>query len=180
MSCPSPLSTEDLVAYFSDDLAASDLDRIEQHLMGCASCAAQAARMSALIEAVRAAIPPVVTREVLDALRARGTRIRENTFSPGARQEAVFTADVDLLVHRLSGLDLSNAERVQVTIRSEASGAVLLEEPNAPFDPKEGVLIACQRHYASMPPDTVFEVRAIDATGNERKAEYLIPHVFGP
>jgi hypothetical protein len=29
-----------------------------------------------------------------------------------------------------------------------------------------------------MPPDTVFEVRAIEASGAERTAVYTIPHVF--
>src|SRR5262249_47836990 len=158
-----PLPSEDLVSYLTDDLDSDDLERIESHLMGCAACTAETTRLSQLIETLRSALPPVVTRAMVDAARARGKRIVEKTFCPGTRQSAVFSPDVDMLIDRLAGLDLSNATRVHVTVRCESTGVVLVEEPNAPFDPNEGVLIACQRHYASMPPDTVFEVRAIDA-----------------
>jgi hypothetical protein len=105
-------------------------------------------------------------------------RIVENAFTPDERQEAVFAPATDLLIHRLAGLDLSRVTRVQVTLRAESTGDVLFEDPDAPFDPREGVLIACQRHYSVMPHDTVFELRAIETSGVERTARYLIPHVF--
>ncbi|HEX7668485.1 MAG TPA: hypothetical protein VF395_02825, partial [Polyangiaceae bacterium] len=71
-----------------------------------------------------------------------------------------------------------NATRVRVTVGVESTEDVLMEVPDAPFDVAEGVLIACQRHFAMMPPDVVFEVRVIEASGAELKATYRIPHVF--
>ena len=48
-----------------------------------------------------------------------------------------------------------------------------------PFEREEGaVLVACQRHYASLPPDTVMEV-SIHAPGEAaRTATYTILHQF--
>jgi hypothetical protein len=178
MSCSSPISWEDLVAYWAGDLAPAEANRLDEHLMSCGACSAESARVSAIVEALRTVIPPVVTRAALGNLRARGLRIAENTFTPGERKSAVFPPGIDLLIHRLAGLDLANAQRVRVTVRVESTGEVLIEVPNAPFDVHEDILIACQRHFATMPPDTVFEVRAIEASGAERTAVYTIPHVF--
>jgi anti-sigma factor RsiW len=178
MSCPSPISWEDLVAYWAGDLAPADVDRIDEHLMGCGPCSAESMRVSTLARALHALIPVVVTRAMLETLRAQGLRVEENTFAPGQRQPAVFASEIDLLIHRLAGLDLSATRRVRVTVRVESTGEVLAEVPDAPFDVHEGVLIACQRHYRTKPPDTVFEVRAIEPSGAEQTAVYTIPHVF--
>jgi anti-sigma factor RsiW len=177
MTCLTPIAWEDLVLYWAGDLAPEKTERLDEHLMGCAACSAQSARVAAVVQGVRELIPPVVTRASLARLRARGTRIEENTFFPG-RQSVVFHSGVDLLVHRLAGADLSGAARVRVAVRVESTGALLVEDPNAPFDAKDGVLIACQRHFADLPPDVLFEVTAIDASGTERTARYAIPHVF--
>lgn len=177
MSCAAPVSWEELVLYWAGDLASEQTTRLDEHLMGCADCSAQSARVAALVQGLRDLIPPVVTRAALARLRARGTRIEENTFSPG-RQTVVFRRGIDLLVHRLAGVDLAGAKRVRVAVRVESTGALLVEDPNAPFDVEDGVLIACQRHFVDLPSDVLFEVSAIDASGTERTARYAIPHVF--
>ncbi len=177
MSCSGPISWADLVSYWADDLAPAQSESIEEHLMGCESCSAESARVSAVAEAVRGLIPPVVSRAALVRLRARGMRIAENSFAPG-QQSVVFPREVDLLVHRLAGFDLSTAERVRVAVRIESTGALLVDDPNAQFDAQDGVLIACQKHFADLPPDVLFEVTAVEASGLERTARYLIPHTF--
>jgi hypothetical protein len=177
MTCATPISWADLVLYWAGDLSPALADSFEEHLMSCASCSAQSARVSALIEALHELIPPVVDRAALTRLRARGMRIHENTFTPG-QQPVTFPTQADLLVHRLTGFDLSSAERVSVAVRIESTGALLVEDPSAPFDPADGVLIACQRHFAELPPDILIEVSAFDASGAGRSARYSIPHVF--
>lgn len=178
MSCDSAIGWDELVAYWALDLSETDVARIDVHLMGCAECTATSARVAAVVGAMRAAIPPVVTRAFVEELKSRGLAVRENVFSPDERKAVVFAAELDLLIHRLTGLDLSNTRRVELVVRSESSGEVLLVHPNAPFDAHEGVLIACQRHFASQPADTVFEVRAVQASGAEQRATYPIPHFF--
>jgi hypothetical protein len=178
MSCAGPLSFETLVAYWAGDLDDAETDRVDEHLMTCASCSASSERLASLVSALRGLIPPVVDRATVDKLRASGRRLREQTFLPDQRQALTFPADHDLLIHRLTGFDLAGAERVDVTVTSESSGAIIAELRGAPFDPAEGVLIACQQHFAELPTDTVFAVRATSASGVERVATYTILHDF--
>jgi hypothetical protein len=56
----------------------------------------------------------------------------------------------------------------------------MLEEPFAPFDRERGeVLVACQQHFAELPPDVVFDVRVIPRGGPPaRDVRYVVPHLF--
>ena len=177
MSCSSPVSWEELVRYWARDLDDGDDDRLEEHLMGCAACSAESARVATVALALRAFIPPIVTREILASLRERGLRIEEKKYLPRQRQTAHFRAGLDVLILRLTGFDLSRAERVGISVRAESTGEVLMEDTNVPFDAEDGVLIACQRHFASAPHDILFELRA-SGGGTVRSAIYLVPHVF--
>ena len=113
----------------------------------------------------------------LEALHARGLAIVETAFVAGQRTPVAFAPGVDLLVHRLGGLDLTRAERVEVVVRSESSGVA--QEPFAPFDRERGeVLIACQRHFDVFPRDVVFDVRVFRGAAPPETAAYLVPHVF--
>lgn len=177
--CTAPLAWELLVDYWADDLDASVLGQVEEHLFGCASCSATSERIARIVQAIRSAIPPIIDSETVAVLRARGLVIEENVFWPGQRQVVTFGPGVDLLIHRLQGLDLSRAERVAVSIRAEASGALLFEDPAAPFDRQRGeVLIACQRHFVAYPPDIVFDVRAHEPSGGTSTARFVVPHLF--
>jgi hypothetical protein len=179
VSCP--LSNEQLVAYWANDLDAASHDAIEDHLFACDECFAAAQRVGALVQAFRGSVPPVVSQADVDALRAKGLAIVENEFEAGKRQQVAFEPGVDLLIHRLGGLDLSGAERVSVTVRTESGGAVIFEEMFAPFERDRGeVLIACQRHFTAYPPDIVFDVRVHRPAAPLELATYIIPHVLVP
>jgi hypothetical protein len=147
--------------------------------MGCAACTAASAGIAAIASGIRAMIPPFVTASIVAELRAKGLRIEENAVLPGDRHELVFRPGVDILLHRLGGLDLADVERVDVRILVERSGELLFLAPAAPFDATSGeILVACQRHFAALPPDVVFEVRARTRSGGERVTSFLVPHVF--
>jgi anti-sigma factor RsiW len=177
--CRSPIAFETLVAYWADDLEPLESVRVEEHLIGCATCTAASARVAAIREAVRTQIPPVVSREAVGKLRERGLRILENPLRPGERKQAVFLASIDILLHRLGGLDLSSATRVGVTVSVEETGDVVFRDDDAPFDREAGeVLIACQKHFRSFPPNIVIAIRSSDEHGNQSEASYAIPHVF--
>jgi anti-sigma factor RsiW len=167
-----------LVDYWADDLAADAQDAVELHLMGCAACTELSARVAALAHAFRDAIPPVISREALDKLRARGLRIVENPMRPSQRKDVTFPASADLILHRLTGL-AGDTARVDFTLRCESTGEVLVEVAGAPFDAEAGaVLVACQKHYAVLPHDTVAEVRAQSARGRQSVTEYVILHHY--
>jgi anti-sigma factor RsiW len=178
-ACENRIPWETLVDYWAGDLSPADEDTVEQHLFECGACTADAARVASVTETLRAAIPPVLSRRRLEELRGRGMRVRENAFAPGDRREVEFAPDADLLVHRLGGLDLTGATRVRFTITAESSGAAISQMDDAPFDESEGaVLVACQRHYAALPHDTVFDVEVHVPGQAPRTATYTILHRF--
>ena len=177
--CLEPVAFETLVAYWSGDLPGGEAEQLDDHLMGCGTCSEQSGRVAGLIEALRSAIPPLVTDSVISALRGRGLRVVENAFAPGERKAVVFAAGVDLLIHRLNGLDLTETDRIHVTLTVEETGDVLLDDPATPFERASSeVLICCQRHFAMFPPNLVAEVRAHAQSGREQVARYAIPHLF--
>jgi hypothetical protein len=178
--CQSPISFETFVAYWAGELGSDESEALEEHVMGCASCTATSARVAAIAEAIRAQIPPVVSPEALHKLRARGLRIVDNPVKPGERKQAIFSDDIDVMIHRLGGLDLARTAAVGVTVKVESTGDVIFQNDDAPFHRESGeVLIACQKHFRAFPPDVVFEVRCRDSLQNETVAVYTVPHVFG-
>jgi hypothetical protein len=178
--CESPISFETLVDYWAGDLSTVDAEAVEAHTMRCTSCTATSAGVAAIAQAMRDQVPPVVSRAHVGKLHARGLRVVDNPIQLGERKNAVFSADVDILLHRLGGLDLSRAERVDVTVKVEETGDILFHAADAPFDREAGeVLIACQRHFSAFPPNIVFEVRIRHPSHGESLAVYAVPHVFG-
>jgi anti-sigma factor RsiW len=177
--CATPLGWEHLVAYWAGDVSPADEALLEEHLMGCADCSVTSARVAAITEALRKLIPPIVTRDLVEQLRAKGLRIRESSFVPGDRREEYFTSDVDVLIFRLGGLDLARAARIEFSLRDEGSGALLTTMDAAPFDVgADALLLCCQRHYASLPPDVIAEVRVFLRDGGQSVATYAIQHRF--
>jgi hypothetical protein len=177
-ACRAPIGHERLVAYWVGDLDAAEVAAIDDHLFGCDACTEESGRLAGLVQAFRTQIPPVITRDELERLRAKGAVLVETAFLPG-RTQVVFDPRADLMIHRLGGLDLAHAERVEVTVRFE-SGGTAFEEPFAPFDRERGeVLIACQRHFAMFPPDVVFDVR-VHTPAAMTETTYVVPHVYEP
>ena len=177
--CQRALEWAELVDHWAGDLAPEVQDALDEHMLGCASCNALSARVAAITEALRAALPPVITAERLAALRARGLRVLENPMHPGERREVFFPRDVDLLIHRLSGHSLADATRVEFTLVDEDTGDVMAHVEHAPFDVASGsVLVACQKHYAVMPPNTVARTRVFTASGGSSEQTFTILHRY--
>jgi hypothetical protein len=177
--CAHAIPWEVLVDYWAGQLPAGEVEGVEEHLFGCAACTAQSARVASVTEALRILLPPAVSRARVDGLRTSGRRIRESVFLPDDRREVVFGADADLMIHRLSGLDLGSADRVGLQIVAESTGERFVTLDSVPFERDEGaVLIACQRHFASLPHDTRFEV-SVHAPGRPvATTSYTILHQY--
>jgi anti-sigma factor RsiW len=177
--CDAPVAWESLVAYWAGELPPVEEPSLDEHLMGCAACSAESARVAAVTETLRAMIPPIVDRARVARLRAKGMRIRESAFAPGDRREERFARDVDLLLFRLGGIDLTRAETVELAIREETSGQLLTASKHVAFDRDAGaVVLCCQRHFAVLPPDVVVEVRVHEAGGGEQAVTFTILHRF--
>lgn len=178
-ACAVAVAWETWVDYFAGELAEADETALEEHLLGCGACAALAAGVAQVTESLRAMIAPVISPQRLDALRRRGTRVRDNPMRPGEVKSVAFPRGIDLLVQRLSGLDLSHVTRVSLCLRDERAGGLMLEVEDAPFDRARGeVLVACQQHFASFPHDVVFELTAWQNDGTQIAARYTVRHQF--
>ncbi len=178
-TCAHPVEWETLVAYWANDLGSDEVEVVEAHVMSCGDCTASSGRVAVITESIRSLIPPILTLAQLEAARARGVRVEENRMSPGQRTEVLFRHDVELLAHRLVGLDMSRSERVAVRILAESTGALIFESLRAPFDRDVGeVIVACQKHFRAFPHDVVIEVEAIEPGGASTRATYTIPHRF--
>ncbi len=158
--CTTPLPTSTLVDYWLYELADDELDRVEEHLLGCAACHAASASVATIARALRDGIPPVVSPHQVADLRQKGLRIVDNAVDAGRANLASFRPDCDVLLHHLRGLVLDDVTSVDLTITATATGAPLLHFADVPVDVEAGeVLVACQRHFAVFPPDITCEVR---------------------
>src|SRR5262249_6212600 len=163
-------------ACWPGDPAGRAASAVEGHLFGCGACSAVAARVAATAETLRTMVPPVVRPERLQRLARTGMRIVENPIEPGETSDFHFPKDAELAVHVLGGLSFQPGARVEVTLRSIASGGGLGHVDAAPFDAARGVVyLACQRDYAQLDHDLVAEVRV--GTGLPA-VRYTILHHF--
>ena len=176
MSCERPLTWETLVGWWAGDLPEAEALLVEEHLLGCGRCSAVADRVAATAEALRTMVPPVVRPERLRELAGAGVRILENPIDPGQTNDFHFPKNVDLAVHVLRGLTLGAGARVEVTLRSLATGALIGHFEDVPFDAARGaVYLACQRDYAELDHDLLAEVRV---ARDPSPARYTILHHF--
>jgi anti-sigma factor RsiW len=172
--CP---ASERLVAYLCSELPEPEEEALEAHLFGCASCTSETEGLAGVIAAVRATVPPVLGPAAFEALRREGHPFTLNPMLPGQHADVEYPAPGRLLVHRLSGLDLAHARRVDVILETSAGTRVGALE-DVPFNRDRGeVLLACQAHYAEMfPPDVVFVLQVVDAARAGPVARYSVLH----
>jgi anti-sigma factor RsiW len=168
----------DLVDYLAGDLDGPREEAVEMHLMSCSACAAEAARVAAVADGIRAYLPPLGTEELLESMRRRGLRVEENPMAPGSDKEARVGAHLDVLAHRLLGLN-PRAVRASIALRVVETGDVLMSLDDVLVDQDSGsVILLCSPHYANMPPNLIASVITRDESGAETLSEYTIRHLY--
>lgn len=179
-ACASPIAHETLVELWAGELPEEEAERVETHLFRCDACAGAFERLAALVAEMREVIPPVITRELRERLVARGMRLLITTVEPGGHAVARFAPDIDLMVHVLRA-DLAGAKRVDLDFVSRA-GETLSTIEHVPFDVARGeVMIACQRHYEWMFPESAeprMRLRAVEGEPPRILGEYTVVHVW--
>ncbi|MEO8553456.1 MAG: hypothetical protein ABI678_25960 [Kofleriaceae bacterium] len=174
MTCPIP--TETLLALFAHELPEAEAETIAEHAFTCERCSGELERVARLVEGLREVIPFVISHAQRDRLAAAGTRVRVTNVPLSTAPHALFSADVDLLVHALQ-MDLARVDRVDVDVQGPNGEPGALFE-NVPFDRTTGeVLIACQRHFEGMfPGDPIFRVHAIEAGARRTIGDFVVVH----
>lgn len=177
-ACSHSVAAEGWIDFFAGELDEETGERLEQLLFECEPCAAEAERWGAVAGSAEVAIPPVITTEGLRALERRGELMADNPMQPGEHRQAVFPDGGRLLIHRLGGLDLQQADQVNLAL-STPTGTPLVRFENVPFDRDTGeVIVACQRHFGeSFPRHIVFGVERSVLDQVELLATYGVDHL---
>lgn len=176
-ACSHGVAAESWIDFFAGELDEKAGERLEQLLFECPYCAAEAERWGAIAGGAELVIPPVITSTALLQLQSRGELMSENAMQPGEHRRAGFPDGGKLLIHRLQGLDLTRADRVNLAL-STPTGAPLARFEDVPFDRTTGeVVIACQRHFGeAFPADIVFEVERSVVDDTEVVGTYSVVH----
>ena len=182
-TCGKPIPVGGLLDYLKGELPESDDQELESHLFRCAICSSEAERLAGLLTSIADAAPTILSPSRFAGLEREGRIERINEMTPGQTAEVVFPESGRLLVHRLGGIDLSRARRINIDVSDAADSAdsgreALLHFEDVPFDAERGeVLVACQSHFAELfPPDIVLSVEVVSADQQEEVARYNVHH----
>jgi len=175
MTCP---SLERLGAWVLSAADDEESNRTEEHLFSCERCAARVERLEALIDRLRAALPPILTQERRRNLEKTVGDVPTSLVSPGETATLQFRkgTDVGFWVMRH---DLSGAERVDCQLFG-SDGSPMVSLPDVPFDAdRQEVVLACHVHYRNLGAEDVrARLTSFDGAGQARTSEYRLIHRF--
>jgi hypothetical protein len=175
------LSPDDVSDYWTADLEADAINRLETHVFACADCARRLDASRALIDGVRDAVrrgrlQAVVTDAVLNRLARDGVRMRTFTVGPGDVVPCAVWADDDVIVTRMRG-DFSGLERVSIV--TQVGGEEVDRATDVPVRPGGGELIELfsADQLRQLPQVEVrLSVFGSRGGGEELVAEYILEH----
>jgi hypothetical protein len=179
--CAKPLDGRALVDYWFGELLASELDRVEEHLLECAQCSRDLSELVAIGDGVRrlahqGAFQVVVSPAFLETAGRRGLRIREYSLPPGGRAACTVTAEDDLLISRLQA-DFRGVTRLDLVALTEGHPEQRFE--GLPVDPAAPELILAQAMPAMRALGTALvRLRLVvpEPTGDRVLGEYPFAH----
>ncbi|HVL35540.1 MAG TPA: zf-HC2 domain-containing protein [Burkholderiales bacterium] len=147
MSAEHPVAFEALAGYWLGELPAAEAEALEEHLFGCAHCAARLEWLAALSAGVRGAVRAgalalAVSAPFVEAMKRAGLRVREYRLRPGERVECTIRADDDAVIGRVRA-PLAGVTRVDALERLEIGGVLQRETrlEDVPFDLVSGEVI---------------------------------------
>jgi anti-sigma factor RsiW len=176
MTCP---TLETSAAWTLDELPELESDTFEAHLFGCRRCFEQTERMARLIDGLRSALPPILTLDRHQRLRAARGALAAVHVAPGQEATLRLGPDAPIGIWVLHAA-LSDVERVDFEALT-SDGSLAFAVPDVPFDRERGeVLLACQAHYRVLPmgPDLVGKLSARRGAETRLLGEYLLHHEF--
>ena len=180
MSCSeqAPATLETIAAWCLGELEATAAERFEEHYFSCDSCFERARRMQALIEQLRASLPPILTADRRRALE--GSRpVQAVRVAAGTRAVLHMSAGAPLGIWVMQAA-LAEVTRVDFEARSR-EGALMFALSDVPFDVQRGeVVLACQLHYRALGLDQEMHVRLTGTSSSGRHAigDYILDHRF--
>jgi len=173
VTCP---SLDVIAAFALDELDEPELKRFEEHYFECDACLRRAERMHTLVEQLRAAPPPVLTRARRQALEGRGVCVIEVRPDERALLELGPSREIGVW---LMQAPLADATRVDLEGRSP-EGSVVFSFADVPFDAERGqVALLCHLHYRGLSSPELHVTMTAQARADEpRVTRYVLDHAF--
>jgi hypothetical protein len=180
---PACLTFGELADYWTSDLEAAEVERIEGHVFECADCAARLADSERLRQRLRdtiraGAFHAFITDSVLNQLSRDGVRVRTYTVDPGSRVECAVWADDEVIVARLRG-DFSGVTSVSSVMRLD-TGEEVDRVVDAPIgDGSRELLFALSADGLRRGPDKPMRLTVTagpDPQGRDVLGEYVFDH----
>jgi hypothetical protein len=124
--CVAPLGTQQLLAYWLDELDEREAETTEQHVFGCAECSAALERIVALAEGTRkllgqGEIASVLSPSFVQRMKAAGLRIREYRLQPHTSVNCTVTPEDDLVLAHLHA-SLEDVKRLDAIVEYVEAG----------------------------------------------------------
>ena len=176
------LSATDVSDYWTPDVTAADVDRIEAHVFACAECARRLDAARRLIDDIRDAVrrgrfQAVITDAVLNQLARDGTRMRMFTLDPGTVVPCAVWADDQVIVSRLRA-DFTGLDRVSLVM--QVGGEEMDRITDVPVAPETGELLqAFSAEHLRRLPRIEVRLRLFGSrgqAGDHLVAEYVLEH----
>lgn len=184
-TCGTPLTDEVQLAWWTGEATSADRRRVEEHLLGCAACAARLRFLERLSEGIASLLAgghlsTATAPVVLERLRRDGRRIREYAVPPGGAVQCTVGPDDDLLLARL-GADLRGVARLDLVTRVDDGPEQRFAD--LAFDPEAGELLLLPPvHLVRVRPASVerMELRAVSPEGERVLGRYAFHHTPWP
>ena len=139
-SCTTPASTQDLLAYWLDELDGSEENRLDEHLFACAACSERLRTIASIGAAIRNELLRgdfgfVLPASFIRRLKDSGLRVREYNLEPGRQRELHGDANDDLVVAHMRA-PLRDVRRLDLVIQDSVAGSMRVND--VAFDPAAG------------------------------------------
>ena len=139
-ACPVP--SQDLLAYWLDELDAPQELSIDEHLLACAACSERLRAIVALgaairRETLRGGFGFVASEPMIRRMREAGLKMREYDVEPGGSVSCTITPDDDFVVSNLHA-SLRGVRRLDLIFDDPGSGSH--RAIDVAFDPEAGHL----------------------------------------
>lgn len=185
-ACGAPLALDLLVEYWLGELDEAREHVVEEHLLGCGTCAANLDSLVALTEGMRAAVRRGAVRAVasgalVERLAAGGVRLREYRVPCNGSVYCTVAPDDDVVVSRLQA-PLDDVDRLDVVVL-DAQGGERERVPDVPFDRAAGEVVLLPRIdpiKALGPATERMRLVALGRGGERTIGEYTFVHTPWP
>lgn len=184
--CPSPISFDQLVRYWLDELDEAQSEAIEKHFLGCDACSSELRSIAELDHGIQACaeqggMHAIVSETFVQEMNERGLRIREYHVPRNGSVRCTIAPDDDVLISRIE-VPLTGVERLDLEWDGDPAFAGVRWE-DVPFHAEAGtVLLANSVAYVRSLPEATGILRAFAVEPGERTllGEYTFHHTPFP